>query len=149
MVVINLFTLPHFVLQEKLAQLHKLDRKLQEISTQVSLLKEEKDKIESSMERLHKEMRRSWENPDRMMSLEEQQRDLKKELVKVRTQLAQGTKVSILSSRILMVVKWWVWRSDRENLKKKSVKVGLGLHMEEKYLYEVFNRNDKVFWSTC
>ena len=83
-----------FYIQEKLDLLHGLDRKLQEISTQVSLLKEEKDKIESSMERLHREMRRSWEDPDRMMSLEEQQKDLKRELVKVRTQLAQGTKVS-------------------------------------------------------
>ena len=82
-------------MQEKLRQLHKQDRHLQEISTNVSLLKEEKDKIESSIERLQREMRRSWDDSDRMLSLEEQQRDLKKELVKVRTDLAKGTKVCV------------------------------------------------------
>ncbi|XP_038047615.1 uncharacterized protein LOC119721637 isoform X2 [Patiria miniata] len=81
------------LLEDKLNHLHKLDKKLQELSAQVSLLKEDKDKIETSLDRLGREMERHWDDgPEILGGMEDQQRRLERDLVKVRTQLAYGTK---------------------------------------------------------
>ncbi|XP_022088305.1 uncharacterized protein LOC110978001 isoform X4 [Acanthaster planci] len=80
------------LLEEKLSQLHRLDKRLQEMSAHVSLLKEDKDKIEASLDRLGRQMDRHWDEPDIRVGMEDQQHRLERDLVKVRTQLANGTK---------------------------------------------------------
>ncbi|XP_071830481.1 uncharacterized protein [Apostichopus japonicus] len=79
-------------LDEKLRKLRELDQKLQQISSNVYVLKEEKDEIENSMEKVRREYESEWENKEAQMELEEQQIRLDRQLIRVRSHLAQGTK---------------------------------------------------------
>ncbi|XP_071493212.1 uncharacterized protein [Diadema antillarum] len=79
-------------LQEKIDQLRELDKKLQEISSRVNVLRNEKDKIENTLERLEQQISQEWEDQETVARVEEQQRQLERQLTRVRSQLAQGTK---------------------------------------------------------
>ncbi|XP_041472599.1 pleckstrin homology domain-containing family A member 4-like [Lytechinus variegatus] len=79
-------------LQEKLDQLYDLDKTLQEISARVSVLKDEKDKIENTLQRLDQQITHDWDDKEMVAKIEEQQRQLERQLTRVRGQLAQGTK---------------------------------------------------------
>ncbi|PIK37269.1 hypothetical protein BSL78_25900 [Apostichopus japonicus] len=68
---------------------------LQQISSNVYVLKEEKDEIENSMEKVRREYESEWENKEAQMELEEQQIRLDRQLIRVRSHLAQGTKVRL------------------------------------------------------
>lgn len=66
------------------------------MSAHVSLLKEDKDRIETSLDRLGRQMDKYWDEPDAVADMEYEQHRLERDLVKVRTQLAVGTKVNTL-----------------------------------------------------
>ncbi|XP_033645895.1 uncharacterized protein LOC117305192 isoform X5 [Asterias rubens] len=78
--------------KEKLNHLYILDKKLQEMSAHVSILKEDKDRLETSLERLGRQMDKYWDEPEAVAEMGYEQHRLERDLVKVRTQLAVGTK---------------------------------------------------------
>ncbi|XP_071809101.1 uncharacterized protein [Asterias amurensis] len=80
------------LLEEKLNHLYILDKKLQEMSAHVSLLKEDKDRLESALDRLGRQMDKYWDEPEAVAEMGYEQHRLERDLVKVRTQLAVGTK---------------------------------------------------------
>ena len=52
------------------------------------------DKIEHTLERLDQQIAQDWDDKEMIMRVEEQQRQLERQLTRVRGQLATGTKVS-------------------------------------------------------
>ena len=65
------------------------------MSAHVSILKEDKDRLETSLERLGRQMDKYWDEPEAVAEMGYEQHRLERDLVKVRTQLAVGTKVDM------------------------------------------------------
>eukprot|EP00057_Strongylocentrotus_purpuratus_P019693 XP_011674167.1 PREDICTED: uncharacterized protein LOC593558 [Strongylocentrotus purpuratus] len=135
-------------LQEKLDQLYDLDKKLQEISARVSVLKDEKDKIENTLQRLDQQIIHDWDDKEMVAKIEEQQRQLERQLTRVRLQLAQGTKeleeITAENSRIeheVALMKSGMEGVNNANTQKSadSVKEKLQMEREVNHVQSVMN----------
>ncbi|XP_070565416.1 uncharacterized protein [Ptychodera flava] len=79
-------------LEEKLQRLYELDVKLQDCSTYVNGLRDDMDKIEKALDRVNRHLRQYSDNPKEFHEIDWQRQNLERDLVKVRAQLAEGSK---------------------------------------------------------